>query len=352
MNYKCLIFFIPGIFWPLFFLAQVADIPCNDKQVFATVGAAVHSLHVNATDVSDDGVFADSPYSTLFGLAYGNDILQNSDHRTLYSSTQSGLEPCSLLRWNNGIWDIIRVSDTTYHNVAAYGPYIYFQHVKTATPNRQHIVRLMPDGSLLPVFTDTSLVFTVSDLAVDTSGNLYVFRGTAIGATTELTVISPQGNILQQYFGNLNNLSTFFGAFFLDGTLFLGWGTTNSSFFPVILEDNLMMLGAGLSLGFSAKDLAGCHQTTSNLITAFPKHKDVRNFYLSAEVSPGLYRLYATEGKDFRYHISDLQGKIILPEKSGISGETINLQNLSSGVYFISVDDDQGHWKRIPFFNP
>ncbi|MBK7390581.1 MAG: hypothetical protein IPI23_16360 [Bacteroidetes bacterium] len=59
------------------------------------------------------------------------------------------------------------------------------QHVATSTViNDQFISRLNANGTITKIFTDTTLRFTFSlDMEVDSVGNIYCFRGPAIGNT-------------------------------------------------------------------------------------------------------------------------------------------------------------------------
>lgn len=281
-------------------LAQPAtDLNCQQNVFYGTVGNAIHSLLFSATGVTDLGPVAPSSFSTLNSVAFGNDITQNSSNRTLYSVTQSGLSPCSILRWTGSAWATIVTDSLVYHQAGGYGPFIYFMHAFAFSgPNNQCISRLNANSMLTKIFTDTSLVFTVADLSVDSSGNVYFFRGNTVGATTELTVINPAGNIINNITTNLNNLSTIFGSMFFNDTLYIGHGATNTQLRPVIISGNSATLGTPVPIGFSLKDLASCHQPRSNSTEIKDLSFDQSGFIFQNPVQDGQLNIFCNHFKN------------------------------------------------------
>jgi hypothetical protein len=265
---------------------------CQQNVFLALEGNAVKELWLTPNSVIDIGTLVPAAPFTLNSLAYGNDITGNPADRVLYSSTTSGLSPCQIVKYTGASWDTITSDTIVYHQAGAYGPFVYFQHWATSPtlPNDQCIARLTPSGGLIKIFTDTSLRFTVADLAIDSTGNIYCFRGPSVGNTSELIVIDPAGTIINTFTGNLNNLSTLYGCMFLNDTLYIGWGTTNGMLFPVQFSGSTFALGPGVPtpMGVSYKDLATCHDSIIELEIANQPPSEAINVFpnpFSSDVS-------------------------------------------------------------------
>jgi hypothetical protein len=316
------------------FCQPADDIDCEENIFYAVVSNGINRIYMNSNSVVDSGVFISSTYSTLLSVAFGNDLLSGSGNRTIYSSTQSGLNPCIILRWTGLSWDTITTDTVTYHNAGAYGNFIYFQHSNPNghVPNDQCISRLNSNGTLTKIYTDTTLSFTVADIAVDSLGNIYCFRGPSIGNTQEITKLSPNGTVINSFSTTLNNLSTIYGAMFFHDTLFLGWGTTNGQIFPVNFTGSSASLGSPKSVpqNFSMKDLASCYLKEGE--TTGLKTINERKIVLFPNPASNVIHI---EGGDdnFNVELLNLYGSLILKTKQG----TIDVSAFSTGVYFAKI---------------
>lgn len=316
---------------------QVAtDIACQTNIFYGLSGGDVHALELNGATLTDQGVIAPST-NGLYALAFGSDITQNSSNRTFYSTKPDQLfTSTSIMRYTGTAWDSITSDTLIYHNAGAYGPFVYFQHMTSVSSNQndQCISRLNANGTLTKIFTDTSLVFSVADISVDEFGNIYCFRGTAISFTTELTVISPTGTILNSISTNLNNLGTIYGSMFLNGTLYIGWNTNNGRLFPVNINGATATLGTGIvsPVGITYKDLANCHElVTKNGIDDLANYDDL-------DVYPNPSNgnvMIKTQEENALLTIFDAQGKMIV-ERKKITGEYLFNPN-EKGLYLISI---------------
>lgn len=334
-----LVFCAVGVMTSGNLMGQAAlDMPCQNTVFYGNAGSAIHRLQFNGTSVTDLGVLT-TPSQNMFGLAYGMDITQGSTSRTLYgSAVNAGFNQSDILRYDGTAWTSVVTDSIIYHNAGAYGSYIYFMHSATSgQPNNQCISRLNANGTLTKIFTDTSLVFSVADLAVDSAGNVYCFRGTSIGATTQLIVLSPAGAILQTYSTNLNNLNTFYSSMFLNGTLYLGWNTVNGQLFPVNLNGTSASLGTGVPMpaGFSLRDLANCHDSAEVVSQGLeePNQEGV-NVFPNPSVG-GQLTLTGIDGLS-QLVVTNAMGSIVWSED--ISGDRCSLWLRDSGLYLLRLE--------------
>lgn len=181
-------------------------------------------------------------FGSMYGLGFAGDFMNGSMNRTFYATHLGSNE---VAKYTGNSWVSVANDSNLYHNVAGYGNFLYLQHVATSSViNDQFISRLNSNGTITKIFTDTTLRFTVSDLEIDSAGNIYFFRGPAIGNTTELTVINSAGAIINSYTAtaSFSNVSTIFGMVFLGKQLYVGQGTTNGQLFPVIISGSTVSL--------------------------------------------------------------------------------------------------------------
>lgn len=331
-------------------LAQPAqDLPCQSSVFYGNVGSAVHRLQFNGSSVIDLGVLT-TPSQNLFGLAYGMDITQGSTNRTLYgSAANASFTQSEIIRFDGAVWTSVVTDSLVYHNAGAYGPFIYFMHSATAgQKNNQCISRLNANGTLTKIFNDTSLVFSVADLAVDSLGNIYCFRGTAIGATTQLTVINPTGAVVQTYSTNLNNLNTFFGSVFLDGTLYLGWNTVNAQLIPVNLNGSSATLGTGIPMpsGISMRDLANCHDSAEVSTQSYGEVIPEAGFLVYPNPSVDGRVMVEVPNDGVEMLVTDLSGKMVYRTMTKAGKCPVTLEH--PGVFFLVFrSEDQQQVRKL-----
>lgn len=312
---KRLLLAINALLIPVFVFSQAAvDMSCQQNVFYGNVGNGTHGIELNSagTGVTDLGIIA--PTSGTFQLgsvAFANDFMLNSNNRTLYSTSIFSGNPKGVLKYTGSSWILIATDSMTFHNCGGYGNFLYVQHVAIGLPvNDQTIARVNANGTITPIFTDTTLAFSASDIAVDSLGNVYFFRGPTVGNTSELTVIDPTGAIIQSYSISLPNLPLMFGLFFMNGSLWFGQGTTNSVLYKVNLNGTTATLNSPITMNISMNDLAGCFEKTGEIISVgeiafgnefqcnFIKDENAIEFSNSLE---GV----------MNYQISDVQGRII-----------------------------------------
>ncbi len=298
---KKLYFLFALFILPSFLKAQAPDVPCFPDVFYGLGGNYVHKLSLSGGAITDLGAVTNVSGSNIYSLAYGEDITMGSTNRTFYSTrgTSTGV----ILRYNGTTWDSICGVPLTYFNAGAYGRFVYFQrNSPVGQPNTQVISRLLPDGTLHPIFTDTSLIMSVADIAVDSIGRVWFFRGTSIGHTSEITVLDTTGAIVQSISTTLNNMSTIYGAIFLNGQLYIGQGTVGAMLYPVNISGNTATLGTPISIPVTLTDLANCNLTeTSTGIGESPEQPNIslqmEGASLKADVpASGRLCVYTTTG--------------------------------------------------------
>ena len=320
------------------FAQPAQDMPCQSSVFYGNVGSAVHRLQFNGSSITDLGVLT-TPTQNMFGLAYGMDITQGSTHRTLYgSAANASFNQSEIIRYDGTGWTSIVTDSLIYHNAAAYGPFIYFMHsTVSGQPNNQCISRLNPNGTLTKIFTDTSLIFSVADMAVDSLGNVYFFRGTSIGATTQLVIINAAGTIVQTFTTNLNNMNTFFGAMFLNGALYLGWNTVNGQLIPVNMNGSVATLGTGIPLpaGISMRDLANCHDSAEVSTPVIPIGYALQDIVVFPNPAvDGDFTINVAE-EFTALQITDLTGRLMIEQQ--VQKGLVHLHISQPGTYLVSL---------------
>ena len=327
--------------------AQIAsDFSCQQNYFYGSIGSGLHELELDASGgtIIDHGLIAVPSVSQLASVAYANDITQNSSNRTFYSTSFLSSMPKGILRWTGSAWVYVLTDSLLYHNSAGYGTFVYFQHSGTPSQvNDQRISRLNANGTLTPIFTDSSLVFSVADMAIDSVGNVYFFRGTSIGNTTELTVINPAGTIINSFSTTLNHLTTIFGMMFLNDTLYVGQGTTNNQLFPVIISGTTAALGTSIPMNISMNDLASCHPKVGEVNGI---HDAILPEGIQFAFSPtsNSFELLNESGSGVRVQLVDMTGRLVFQGEFSIGSSNISVDVLSPGVYHLIAKAIDGRY--------
>lgn len=316
----------------------IPDMSSEQDYFYASDGAMVRQYTLNAGIITDAGTCTGTYPGNIYSVAYGNDIIHNSTNRTIYASSFSGAEG-SIIQWNGNSWDVLHSDSMYYLNGGAYGSYIYYiQYNFSVTPNTQAIVRLQNDGSVDKIFEDNSLIFTVADLAVDSLGNIYCFRGSALGNTSELTVINPNGVIIASYATTLNYGMGFYGAMFMDGTLYVGQDLGTSALFPVTYSGTTATMGMPVFNCYTMTDLGNSHHVVSNttfVAEAAPQEN------ISATMHGHYLVVNNQSGRLVTATVFDASGKLLISQKIEDTTTDVDMQSLPNGVYVVQIDNGQ-----------
>ncbi len=313
----------------------VTDMQPQQDYFYGTDGNTIHQYTLTGGSVTDQGPCA-APYSSnLYSLSFGNDILNSSTNRTLYASAITG-GMGEILRWSGTAWDVVYSDNYFYLNGGAYGNFIYFMRYDfSTTPNTQSIVRLMSDGTLQTVFQDNSLEYTVADLAVDNNGYIYCFRGTGVGNTNQMNVISPLGVIVGTYATTLNYQQGFYGSMFKDGTLYLGMDVGTPALLPVNFSGTTASLGMPVFNNNTLTDLANAHGLVAP--TALPDFNS--NNELSVNLQGDQLVIKNNLGTQVTALVFDQSGKLVVKKQLTGTYTEMDVQYFTKGVYVVQVID-------------
>lgn len=148
------------------------------------------------------------------------------------------------------------------YNAGANGDFLYYQGYLNSS--LREIVRY--DGNTLNVIYTTPLGTTigVADLAVDDNGNVYVVTSPGGSMADNILVISPTGQVLQQYPFSYSVLHAY-GCFLMNGVLYLGLGESNptspNTLLPITFSGGTATAGAPIPFqNDSYLDMANCGQ--------------------------------------------------------------------------------------------
>lgn len=330
---------------------SVADYPCNANTFFGVSSNTIRELQMNGSTITDMGLITTAPFSSILAVAYANDFMNGSSNRTFYSCV---VIPPSIIKYDGVTWVTVSSDTLLYANAGGWGNYLYFQHVATfGQPNTQCISRLLPNGTMQKIFTDTSLVFTVADIETDSSGNVYFFRGPSIGNTTELTVIDSSGNIVNSYTADstFNQLSILYGTFFMNGQLFIAHGIIPPVLRPVVINGSTVSLGTSILLPTvtSYKDMDNCFP--SNFASGLTELNRKQQLNCSPNPFQQFTRVKIPSGSEVRSaQILSAQGTTSTMSTE-ITGDEIIVSSHHSapGVYFLKIQFANGdiHYSRL-----
>lgn len=320
---------------------SVIDIPCNSNSFYGASANNIRELQINGQNIVDLGIITTAPFPSILAMAYANDFMNGSTNRTFYSSV---VAPAAIIKFTGTSWVTVATDSLIYANAGGYGDYLYFQHISpVGQVNDQCISRLLPNGVLQKIFTDTSLTFTVADLEVDSAGNVYFLRGPFISNTTELTVIDSSGNVINSYIADstFNTLSFLYGMFFMNNQLYLAHGIIPPVIRPLIITGSSVSLGASIALPnvTSYKDMDNCYQqpNISSGTASVPNNEPsikcypnpfTRETTINAITTSAIdnVRVFSVHGQQAKFDIS-------------IQNSTIKILNNDSpsGVYFVRI---------------
>ncbi len=157
-------------------------------------------------------------------------------------------------------WIQSATSTLDLYNLGGYEKFLYNLCNK---PNDTKISKF--DGTNSTVIFTSSKNVGCADIAVDTSGNIYLLTRDSTSLNTDsLFIISPNGSILKKYFLEFNSNHAY-GCFLLNDTFYVGLGNQNALYpntlLPIVFDENSatiqtpIQVPSGNSLNF---DLASC----------------------------------------------------------------------------------------------
>ena len=186
--------------------------------------------------------------------------------------------------------------------------------------------------------------FSVFDVAVDTLGQAWVFKGNSVTSVTKLNVYNNTG-LITSYNITFNSSGTY-GSFFLNDTLYVGMAgnsTNPNSVTPIIITGSVAQLGNPIPFTYSSYyDMASC-QNNETLTTTI---SELSNSDINIFPNPTNGIIYlSTPVNTINIEIYNLNGQMItkLKQKS-----KIDLAELTDGFYFVKIiTQNREYYKKI-----
>tara|TARA_B100000809_G_scaffold17440_1_gene15483 strand:- start:2461 stop:3597 length:1137 start_codon:yes stop_codon:yes gene_type:complete len=196
------------------------------------------------------------------------------------------------------------------------------------------------DGINLTIIDSlSSEYFSAFDLAVDTLGRAWVFKGNAVTSTTELNVYNNAG-LISSYNITFNSMGTY-GSFFLNDTLYIGmstFGTNPNSITPIIITGSSAQLGTPIPFPYNNYyDMASCQYSGSPTVSI--PEISISDAMIFPNPTIGAITINLGEVKqDVKTTLTNSLGQVIL-SKNFTSTNFIKLNiDAPKGIYFLQLE--------------
>lgn len=203
-----------------------------------------------------------------------------------------------------------------------------------STPNLNELIHF--DGTnFTTVDFLTQGSFAISDIAVDTSGRAWVFLGDDILTATSLNVYDKTG-LISTYSLSFDGFGRY-GSFFLNDTMYVGVGESNSlypnSIVPVLVNGSSAQLGDPIPFqNMNFYDMASC-QSVQSVTTDVESPDEVVKIDVFPNPTTGIIHL-KTEKNIETLEVFNPAGQIIHKVNSKNS---IDISDQPKGAYLLKV---------------
>ncbi len=300
---------------------SIIHYPCNNNTFWTlnTFGE-IQEWQLNNNVVSGGQVIL-SNSSTLRSLSYCG----NSTAQTFFSGLNGG----GFAYYNSPGWQVINNSTIHCHNSGGYKQYHYYA-----------------DGSNLYYFngSNSSFLLTanfyVADIAVDTLGFSWILTKDLLN-NPSLKVVDSLGNAFAPYTYSPSvsvSSNNAYGMFFLNGTLYVGFGSANSfvpgKIVPLIISGSSFYFGTPINFPEPQLsyffDMASCQG--SHTFTGY-RSLDKTKPALFPNPTSGIINI-VYDNLD-QMELYNLMGEKLATFPSGT--KTIDLHNFQNGVYILKI---------------
>lgn len=301
------------------------DFICNCSTDFWTVSAEgiiqLWSLDIDTitggnnilSGASQGLAFCGDPNDLTF---YSGD----NDNGILYYDSVAGWENIPLQNWvnNNGGY----IDDQYYQGIGNTNPYC-------------RILYYLDGNEVIMIDSLSDKMYTVADIAVDSLGQAWTFVGT--NGTSEIYVYDKFG-LVETYDLFVNSYNAY-GLTFINNTLYIGFGTANpvyqGALVPVYIDDNTASLGDPISFPYSFYDLAECNCVgpTTRIAAESIEGSNLKVFPNPAGNYFSINSMHPME----RIRLVDITGKVVEEEQISSLYHTLNVSELTDGIYFLEV---------------
>jgi hypothetical protein len=271
----------------------------------------------------------------IYGLAYCGDPNSPTFYTTQYPST--GIEYYDDI---NG-WQNIPTAVPVLNN----GGHLNDQYYMGNDGSGNRILYYFDGMNLTTIDSLTSEYFSVFDIAVDTLGRAWVFKGNTVTSVTNLNVYDNTGLTLS-YTITFNSGGTY-GSFFLNDTLYVGIagsvGTNPNSVTPIIITGSTAQLGTPISFTYSNYyDMASCQNNEP--LTTFISELSNSDINIFPNPTIGIINFY-TPVNIINIEIYEINGQMITEFKQK---SKVDLTDLPDGMYIVKViTQNKEYYKKI-----
>jgi hypothetical protein len=319
-----------------------SGIPCKPNTFWAISDSGnVLEFQLNGNTVVYKGIVVSSSNSPVKGsaLAFGNNITGNLFNPTFYSSDIDFIG----YYFNGFSWVAMNESSSCpLYNATAIDNNLYYQF----NGYSPYCITKYNGLNYSQIYSSDSLAFSVADLAVDNIGNIWTFTTDSLSSlfTKYVMVLSSTGTVLKYYNFIFNTLNAY-GCFLLNNILYIGLGSYNpiypNTLLPLSFTSNSVFIGTPISMPATKfSDLASCEPGVPAAIFK----ADIKDLLFDITPDPVidfLHFRYKSNDIKIEINILNLEGHIIKTISNKGKDLSIDLSNLSSGVYFFQLKTEK-----------
>jgi hypothetical protein len=312
---------------------------CNPNTFWGKGGNLVNSYTITGSSIVMNSSIPTVPG---YGLAVCNNLDGGLYSPTFYTGQNS------LVHYDGSNW-IVNQNFPICNNLnsGGYGNFLYLLDNGSSKCIQRYI-----NNTYTVIYNDTLLEFTVADIAVDQSGNGWIFQGQASPFTDFILVIDSLGQVIKQYPLSLNTINAY-GCFLLNDILYLGFGGANplfpNSLLPITFSNNSATVGTAIPFTFNNFDLASCDP--GNPLSLIELDAEDLELLVFPTITSGnlnvRWNAKADRGSVYDLKIFDVNGKMVDSQSFKIYTDDfhaiIDVKNLSVGIYSLHVYNKQYH---------
>jgi hypothetical protein len=309
--------------------------PCNPNTFWGISGGQISEWTISGTTITSNGVLS-IPQATGNALGFCDNLSGGTFSPTFYSSDLNTVSYYDGTNWvPTGVAQICSVS-----NAAGAGNYLYYNVYGGSCIDR------FDGNSMTTIYSNPGRVFSIADLTADAAGNIWCPMGYIAGTTDSIIVISPSGQVLHQFSLPLSS-NNGYGAFLLNGILYLGFGSSNSTYpnklVPITFTSTTAVAGLPINFTTTSLDLASCNPGMPLIVPDADNPLHELNVYPSIANDFLNIVLHVKSNTNLSITIMNALGEIFYhnPEiAANYSFETkIDISRLAKGIYFLSADN-------------
>lgn len=313
---------------------STVGLSCANNTFWATnTSGQIMEFQLNGNTISFVGiVVASMPPTSNLALGVANNLTGGAYSPTFYSSGSGSL--CYI--YDGSAWQQMPGStQCPAYNAAGKDNALYYQYNGSLPVCiEQH------NGTVATtVYSNANQRFTVADLAVDDSGNIWILNGVISTQTDEIVVLSPTGAVINQFAFSLNTNNAY-GCMLLNGTLYIGLGASNpvhpNTLLPVTFTSNTATAGTPISVPYTGLgDLASCSPGLPLAVQDL--HPETIEFLLLQNAVNDVLKVQTRE-RNTDLSIYSLTGSLVYHNEFRNTPNdliSIDVSELQDGMYFI-----------------